>query len=315
MNRLNKLKEFIIKSIPGCDGFQFFYNSGVDAYSKKQYEKAIDNFKLAIRQKGLKPQVYYNLALTYQNIGDYDRAIANYHNFLEHNSNDYDGHYNLALIYLSKENLTKAIELFEKCIKIKEDANGIKALVSAYINNDQLQKALDLVQQVLSSEKEDLQLNFELAKIFEKKKAFGKSSKFLDLAIEIYLNIINKNTEFFDAYLSISICYAKKGEVENSIKYCQKALELDSMSYDANSQMGLLYYCSEDIDNAVKFYEKAFALKPKDDYKAYLNLGYAYEKLDKKEQAIEIFTQLLQIFPEFPAKDEIKNHLRVLKKI
>lgn len=77
--------------------------------------------------------------------------------------------------------------------------------------------------------------------------------------------------------------------------------------------MGLVYYCCDEISEAVKYYEKAFELKPKGDYKIYSNLGYAYEKLGQYDKAINIFSKLIQKFPNLPAKDEIKNHLRILK--
>lgn len=313
MDKFIKVKEFIGKKLSEGKNFEFFYNSGIDFYAKQEYEKAIDSFKLAVEQKGVKPQVYYNLALSYQCIKNYDRAIVNYHKFLENNPSDYDGLYNLALVYFTKENYTKAIEFFEKCVEIKKDEDGVKSLVLAYLSNDEAQKAIDFSQNIFETQENGIKLYYEIAKVFENKNSFNKDFTYLDTAIEMYLNIIEKDPQFFDAYLSASICYAKKGEFAKSVDFCESALKANPKSYEANNQMGLVYYCCNEVKDAVKYYEEALKLKPEGDYKIYSNLGYAYEKIGKYDNAVKIFTQLVQKFPQYPAKDEIKNHLRILK--
>lgn len=313
MGNLTKVKEYIQKKLFGSKDFEFFYNSGVDLYAKQEYEKAIDNFKLAIEQKDVKPQVYYNLALSYQSMKDYDRAIVTYNKFLELNPTDYDGLYNLALVYFTKENFPKAVEFFEKCVEIKQDEDGIKAFILAYISNNETQKAIDFAQKILETKENGIDLCYIIAKTFENKNSFNKDFKYVDVAIEIYSTIVEKDPKYFDAYLSISICYAKKGEWGKSVDFCEKALEANPKSYEANNQMGLVYYCCDEIKEAVQYYEKALKLKPDGDYKVYSNLAYAYEKIGQIDKAIKIFTKLVSKFHQCPVKDEIKNHLRVLK--
>lgn len=318
MDKLIKVKEFIAnklssQNLPGTKDFEFYYNAGIDFYGKQEYEKAIESFKSAIEQKDIKPQVYYNLALSYQSMQNYDRAIVNYNKFLEYNSTDYDGLYNLALVYFMRENFSKAVEIFEKCVEIKIDEDGVKSLVLAYLSNNQSQMASDYAQNILNTQEDGLKLYYEIARVFENKNSFNKDFVFLDTAIEMYLKIIEIDPKFFDAYLSVSICYAKKGDFAQSVDFCEKALVANPKSYEANNQMGLVYYCSNEVKDAIKYYEEALKLKPEGDFKIYSNLGYAYEKIGKYDNAVNMFAQLVQKFPHYPAKDEIKNHLRILK--
>lgn len=315
MGKFIKVKEYIDEKfkISKDKSFEAFYNSGVDAYGKQDYEKAIKYFKLATEQENVRPQVYYNLALTYQCMKEYDRAIVTYNKFLESNPLDYDGLYNLALTYYTKENFSKAIEFFEKCVEIKTEEDSVKALVLAYLSNNEIQKAVDFAQKILDTVKNGIDLYYVAAKVFENKNSLNKDFTYIDKAIELYLKIIEKDPKYFDAYLSISICYAKKGEWENSVDFCNKALDVNPKSYEANNQMGLVYYCCNEVKKAVDYYETALNLKPEGDYKIYSNLGYAYEKIGQYDKAVKVFTQLVSKFPQCPAKDEIKNHLRILK--
>jgi len=313
MSKLTKVKEQIWETIFRNKGFAFFYNIGIDFYNKKDYANAILNFKLALEQKNIKPQVYYNLALTYQSIKNYDRAIVTYHKFLERNPKDYDGLYNLALTYQMNENHFKATEFFEKCMEIKKEADGVRALTLAYLEQNEMQKAIDFAEDIFKSDSNGTNLYYVIAKIFESKNPFGKDFTYIDKAIEMYLKITEKDSKYFDAYLAISICYAKKGELGKSVDYCQKALEVNSESYEANNQMGLVYYCCEEVSEAVKYYERALQLNPDEDYKIYSNLGYAYEKIGEVPKATSIFKQLITKFPDSPAVEEVRKHLKVLR--
>ncbi len=303
----NKLYSFNIK------GFDYYYNNGVNAYKKTKYEKALKYFYKALEQKQIKPQVYYNLALTLQHLKDYDNAIKNYNTFLQLKPDDYDGLYNLALIYYQNNDVKTATLFLEKCVNIKIEENGIKTLIQTYIEDNNLIKVLDLIKNLLNKNNIDINIFYKIGKIFENKNYLSKDFTYTNIAIDIYNKIIEKNNNFFEAYISISICYAKKGEWKKSVDFCAKALKINPNSYEANNQMGLVYYCFNQIDEAIKYYETAFKLKPKEDYKIYSNLGYAYEKAGKYDKAIKIFNKLIRKFPQMQSKDEIKNHLRILK--
>lgn len=317
MKKLNEIKKVLCNKfgIFCVQDFEYYYNSGIDAYNRQDYGNALDFFKLALEQKNIKPQVYYNIALTNQCIKEYDRAIANYNNFLELVPNDYEGLYNLALTYYFQEIYHKAIEFFEKCTEIKKDKETVKFLILSYINNDESQKALDFAESSLGTEPNGLEIYFDTAKIFSSKNYFSKDFTSIDTAIDMYKRVLEMNTRHFESYLEISICYAKKGQWQESVEFCKKAIAENPKSYEANNQMGLVFYCKNEIKEAIKYYEQAFKHRPKNDFKIYSNLAYAYEKIGKYDKAIEIFTQLVKKAPDFPAKEEIKHHMKILKKI
>lgn len=310
---LGKIKTFIESKLNPPKTYEGYYNAGVDAYSRQDYEKAINYFMLATEQEGVRPQVYYNLGLTYQCLKEYDKAISAYNKFLETNPKDYDGLYNIALTYFEKKDYQKAIEYFKKCLEMKNENDVIKALVLAYLSNDEEQAAAQLAQNIFDTRENGLDLYYEIAKIFENKNPSGKDFTLIEIAIDMYLKIIEKDTKYFDAYLSVSICYAKKGEWEDSVEFCKTALKINPESYEANNQMGLVYYCCDEIKKAIIYFETALKLVPEGDYKVYSNLAYAYEKIKQNDKAIDVFTKLLKKFPHSPAKEEIKNHIRVLK--
>lgn len=315
MPKLNEIINYIMEKLGllGVNKFNLYYNLGVSAYLRKDNEKAVKYFEKALHQRKIKPQVYYNLALIHQKNQEFNKSIKFYLNFLELKPTDYDGLFNLALTYYSTKDFPNAVKYFEKCIEIKDEPDAIKALITAYVDNNDTDKAFELSKKILKQNQNSINICYEIAKIFENKIYPTKDFTYINIAIKIFESIIKKDKTYFDAYLATSICYAKKGEWEKSVEFCAKALSLNAKSYEANIQMGLVCYCFDALEDAIKYYETAFKFKPKGDYKIYSNLGYAYEKNCDYEKAIKIFSELVKKFPNLPAKDEIKNHLRILR--
>ena len=311
--KLDTVKSTLEKLFKNKKSFEYLYNHGIDLYNKQNYEKAILFFQQAIESPDVQPQVYYNLGLTYHCTKNYEVAVETYKKFLELRPNDHDGLYNLALTYYTLEHFDIAIELFEKAIEIKKDEDSVKALTLAYLNGNQTQKALDFADELFNIPDGGIEFVYAIAKILESKNSMNKDFTYIDLAINLFLKIIEANPDNFRIFLSLSICYAKKGEWQNSVQYCERAITLNPTSFDANNQMGLVYYCCNDIEKSIKYYEAALKLKPNGDFKIYSNIAYAYEKNGDVQKAIKIFTKLINKFPKYPARDEVKNHLRILK--
>lgn len=311
MNIFLDLKEKINTKLLQNLSFEKVYNRGIDYYSKKLYDKALVCFKFAIEKQNVKPIAYYNLGLTYQCLKDFDKAITAYNKFLTKCPTDCDGLYNLALIYYFQGKYQKAVDLVTKSKTMKPDEENIKLLTISLLSLGDEDSAHSLAEEMLADGVKE-SFATAVAKGFEEKNNLSKDYKYLDYAQEIYQKITEKTPNYYDAYLSISICYAKKGEWENSVKYCQHALQINPTSYEVNNQMGLVLYCSGDIANSVRFYEQAFKIKPENESMIYSSLAYAYEKNGDLTKAKRMFKELLKKFPNYAAKDEIKKHFSKL---
>ena len=218
--------------------------------------------------------------------------------------------YNTALIYFNQEDYKNASKYFFKCFEQKQDKDNVVALTKCYVKTEQFDRLDDLVEYIFNSNNKN-ECAFEVAKTIEQNYAL-KNFEFLDFSLDIYMKLYEEDNKNFDAVLAIAIVYAKKGDWKNAILYCEKAIEIDPKSFEANNQMGLTYYCAEDMDSCLYYYEKAFKLNSKTDYRIYSNLAYAYEKVGRIEEAVNLFKELITKFPNCPTKDTIKEHTKTL---
>ena len=307
---LEKIKVKVKQIREKMSTFDAYYTKGLELYEEKKYKLAIDFFKKALSQSNAQEYANYNLALTYQHVENFDEALKYYDKFLEYYPEDRSALYNVATIHYNKEDYKTASKYFLKSFEQEQDEDTAVAITQCYLKTNDMSKIMDLTEYIFNSNCKNT-CAFEIAKTVERQYNL-KNDEILDYALNIYSRLYKNNDKYFDAVLAISLVYAKKGDWTNAIKYCEKALEINPKSYEANNQMGLTYYCAENMEMCLHYYEKAFQLNNKTDYKIYSNLAYAYEKVGKTEEAINLFKELVTKFPNCPTKDEIKEHTRQL---
>lgn len=111
------------------------HNNLGDLYSRQgQFEKAVEEFQMAIKLLPNYGDAYHNLANTYLQMKKIDLAITGYHKALEYNPGLWQSHQNLAAIYAQANRLDLTEEHLKKAIQINPE-NQILYLNLGYIYN------------------------------------------------------------------------------------------------------------------------------------------------------------------------------------
>ena len=85
-----------------------------------QYEKAIEEYKLALKVDPSKKDIYYNLGFIYARLGQFDDAIANYKEVLKLDPNDKETNYNLSQIYKELSDTKTSQEYYNRYLKLQD---------------------------------------------------------------------------------------------------------------------------------------------------------------------------------------------------
>lgn len=111
-------------------------------------------------------------------------------------------------------------------------------------------------------------------------------------------------------YSSLAYIYWQQKEVEKSIEYYKKALEIDSENPTALNGMGYVLACeNRDLTMALSYCKKALNLSP-DSAACLDSVGWVYLKLGLNEDAFKYLNQAQERLPE---NQEIAEHLRVAR--
>lgn len=192
--------------------------------SMKEYDKAIELGESSLKNAKTKNvDLLYSLISAYTHGKDYDRLL-NLGEELIKNNKSFEGYFYKGWAYYNLSQYNKAIEAFDKTIKI----------------NDRDSSSYNIKAWCYSA----------LKKYKEAKNDFKK-------AIEI-------NERYFDAYRGLAWAHNNLNEQDESIKICEKALELDKNNANLYACLGWNYLDKKDYKKAQENFEKSLSINKED---------------------------------------------------
>ncbi|MEI6347956.1 MAG: hypothetical protein WCP69_08430 [Bacteroidota bacterium] len=273
-------------------------------YSQLQrYEKAIEEFKKALKDYDELDEVYYSIAQEYQNLGQTDKAIAYLIKSLVANPNNEAAIFELSMVFelssksedavtffskFSDENpmmhlswfclamayanvclYEKAIQAFDYCIVLEEN------FLSAYLNKcnalmelEQYQKAIDTYHETMTIDPDNSYILYCIGECYLDMDDLENAEKF-------FLDSIKFSELFAEAWVGLASVYEEQCFFDRSINCMEKALDLDEDNVDFLQYIAKLYHISDNSEKAIIFYKKALVLLP-DSTDTWLDLAELY---------------------------------------
>ena len=126
-----------------------------------------------------------------------------------------------------------------------------------------------------------------------------------DVAIKYYGDALRMKPNDANASRNLQITYREaglyfgeqKGDVQKSLRYLQKALEMDPNDYESLRLSGVAYGVSGNTEKAIEYFTKALEQRPKDP-EALWNLGSAYGNIKNFHLADQYFQRAMIIDPD-----------------
>jgi Flp pilus assembly protein TadD len=100
-----------------------------------------------------------------------------------------------------------------------------------------------------------------------------------------------------DIYWRLGIAYSIEGNIDESVKYCAKAVEIDPKNQKAQNALGILLIQKNNAEEAIRHFNAALLINPQD-LSAYTNRALALIMLGRFDEAIERLDTLLQQRPD-----------------
>ena len=153
--------------------------------------------------------------------------------------------------------------------------------------NGSLDKAIESLKSIYSSNKNNYLLNIRLGWLYYQKKEYSKSMEYYSEAIKI-------NPKSIETKLGLTLPLSAKNEWDKVKEQYLDILEIDNMDYTANLRLGQIYLQNSDYNNAKKHLEIAYNSFPSY-YEPNLSLGWTYYYLGNKDKAKMLLTQALML--------------------
>lgn len=280
-----------------------FFNEGVDALEKSNYNDAADYFSKALMLNTTYHEAYTERARCYEKLGKNDLAVNDYNAAIAIKSDEKDNYILLGILYLKMKKYQDAVILSKKGIDIikKEPVlHRIQAEAKYYLDDNK--SALNSIESAISLEKNDFKSYYVksliLLKNGDKTNAVESSRKSIDLLQREaeYKEAVNKSDylKYFTTHLNNLYML---GSIDECLNLCNQYLAYfpkndewiyyyRSMANDRKFRMNL---AMDDISNAIVKNDKVSEF--------FIFRAELYQKIGQYEPAIGDFSKAIFLEP------------------
>jgi len=132
-------------------------------------------------------------------------------------------------------------------------------------------------------------------------------------AEECYLKVIEKDPENFDIMIAVGNCISNRGDNDKALEW-YKTIEIDNIKDPVVLfNIGTFFYNSSQVQDAMKYYEKALELK-EDFLDVIYQYGLGQLALGKNDLALIEFEKYLTFDSESDRADQVMGFIEYLKK-
>jgi tetratricopeptide (TPR) repeat protein len=200
----------------------------------------------------------------------------------------------LAIAYKMAGNGKKAVEAAEKSLALDFDPETLAIAVSVDLSSRNFDKALARVNGQIAKTPEKAVLHLLLGKIHAAANDPGSAERAFKEAIE-------KDGNFYTAYVELGNIYARKGSFNEAIKQYKESVKVNPKDLPTYMLIGMLSERNGDHTGAMESYKKALEINPKF-APAANNLAWLYsEKGGNIDVALTLAETAKELLPNEPA--------------
>lgn len=261
-----------------------YLNAGIDAFSAKEYEKALSHFEKSVeiskKNNVVDTLSYYNAALAAERAKNYEKAALYYNECINANSGGAKIYQYLAEVHTKQGDKEKAFEVILAGRQaFPTDNNLVKDELNYYLLSGKNKEAYDKLKLAIEAEPENVMLHYSLGVVSDNlANAEGISeadaAKYITEAETAYKKALEIDPDNFEALYNMGALHFNQGvkivEVANTItdnvKYSKEVKKADAK-----------------FNLAIPYLEKALEINP-DDQSTLSSLKQLYARMGMTEK-------------------------------
>lgn len=109
-----------------------------------------------------------------------------------------------------------------------------------------------------------------------------------------YHSYLKEHPTSYEALVGLAGTYYKENDIDNAIKYCEEARDINSNDDQLFFKLGLLYDKKKEQQKAIDCLESAIKISP-ETVKYHQHIGFLYESTGAHEKAVPHFKKVLEL--------------------
>lgn len=236
-------------------------NKRIDnAFESGDYKKAKENL-LKTPNLNSNTDALFKLGTSHFKLGEYEDAKKCFEQILKLTPKDINTLLNLAQLLEQQGNYEEAIEIYNKILSQNDkDILAYLRIGNIYSKQGKYESALEILEKAKQISPENIQIECSITR--NKIELCDSESDEYKQLIDEYANFEGKEDLPNDFKFNLAKFYAKDGNIEGALEYCQKAIEESEHDVEAYQLQGLIKLISRDIAGAKNSLSIALNLQP-----------------------------------------------------
>jgi protein O-GlcNAc transferase len=265
-------------------------NLGLAYGGMRQYDRAIQSFEKALAIEPKQPAVRFNLGLTYLQAGRNERARGTLASLVHEQDGNYLARHYLGVSLLKLNRVPEGMAELEAVVRTHpEDVDAAYTLASAYIRDQRLKEAEQLIANVIG--------HHETAEAHLIAGSYYMAAKSYRQAVEELRRAQQLNPALPELGLSLGGAYAMTGSQEMAAELFEDYLKKNPDDFDSLAFLGWLDLEAERVDEAEKLLNRAHQIRP-NDLEIMFQLARIARARDHFQEALELLQKVVAAKPD-----------------
>ena len=266
------------------------YNLGRAFQSQGEIDKAIYQYRQAVKVKPDYAEAYNNLGAALESQKKFDEAVNCYRQTLKFKPGSADVYYNIGNAFQNQGKFAEAVKNYQQALRLKPGyAKAHNNLGRALQSLGKFDEAINHYRQALRTEPDHLPAYINLGRVLQSQGKFNE-------AIDSFRRSLQLEPNDADTQNEIGILLGMQGKFDEARSHLRKALLIKPDSANTYNSMGILLGMQSKFDEAADYFRRALKLKPKN-VDALYNLGRALQSQGKSGEAADYYRRVLEFDP------------------
>ncbi|NCA93307.1 tetratricopeptide repeat protein, partial [bacterium] len=255
------------------------YLMGVVFENRQEYQSALSEFKLALREAPGNEYLNFKIASSYLDLKEYDAARRQIDKILKLNPGNLNARFLLAALYFEKDQMGPASGEYEAIIN--QDPGNVLALVSLadiYIMEKKLQAALEVYKRLIQEDEFSPYLYFNIGLLHFK----------LDdprAAEESFLKAITLRPDYTAPIAALGVMAELDKNYDKAVGYFKQAVSVQPDDYRLQARLAKVFDSAGLLENARLEYERILLDCP-DCVQALIGIAEIYIQVKEYDKAL-----------------------------
>lgn len=278
-----------IAVLTGCsDKSLKYYNLGVSAAEREEYEQAIEYWRESIKYRSTDPATRFNLGMALLELERYSEAEAEFRAAYKYDEYDHEINYGLGKSIEMQGHLVEAKNFYEKSRNLKPNYTpALIGLASVNLKMGYFRSAESHATMALKFEPMSIEGNLILTEAYFEQSNYQAAYAQLQSS----RHIASRDPKY---YLLIGKVTYARHMYRDALSALETARSLGISNADLFLYLGLTCYALEDFEESEKFF-KLSIYKDKEKLMAWRELGRTYIKTKKWDKAQNAYSTALAI--------------------